>query len=309
MSAINNRMGQGPGQLRPSTAWVGRILTCLAVGSLGFGMVACSDDDDPDPIDPDGEGRLIVRMTDAPFPYAWVESADISIDSLSVQIDTSGDPQWMTVNTTSRDINLLTLQNGNTQVLADTDVKTGDILRMRLHVSAASVTLTDDRDFDLTVPSQDVDGIEVAVDDVTVDDDETTELLLDFDVSNSFIPTPNVPNDIDDILMFTFDPQIRVEDLSETGSLSGRVYSNNGTATESDDFVVQGAAVTVLSSTVEIAGTATGFDGTFHVLGLLPGQYEIMVTAHDYIAGSTGATVVKGEDSDDHDVRLSPIEG
>lgn len=288
---------------------LGRALVWVAVGLLGAGVSACNDDDD-DITEPEGEGHLVVRIADAPFPYAWVESAMISIDSVGVQFDTSVDePRWMTISTTPRDINLLTLQNGNSQVLADVDMKVGEVEQVRLHINAASLTLTDDREFDLTIPIEDEDGIEVAVSDVAVESDQTVDLLLDFDVSNSFIPTPSTANDIDDIIRFDFAPQIRVEDLSATGSISGTVYSTNGTATETDDVALSGAAVTILSDTVEIAGTASSSDGTFHMLGLPPGQYQILVTAVGYVSAATTESVERGQENDGNELRLTPIGG
>jgi hypothetical protein len=287
------------------------IATCTALGLILGGAAACSDDDDDDnTTEPDGDGRLIIRMTDAPFPYALVESAVISIDSLAVRLDTDADPErWITVSRNNRDIDLLTLQNGESEVLVDTELEVGDIEGIRLHVDEATVTLTDQRDFDLDIPSSDEDGIDVPVTGISLREDQTTELLLDFDVSNSFLPTPAAPLEVDDIVAFGFDPEIRIDDLSESGSISGTAYSTNGTPSQSDDEPLTGAAVTIFESSLEVAGTATSADGSFHILGVPPGEYQIIVTAIGYVAATTTATVTRGQESEDNEVRLEPIGG
>lgn len=281
----------------------------LALGATSF--IACSDDDD-DPTGPDNDmGRVRIDLTDAPFPYSMVDSAVVTIDSVSVHFSSSSENvAWITVDDHVRVINLLELQNGATFRLADAEVPTGRIDMVRLHVSEARISLTDARTFDLGIPADVSDGVEAMLgDDAEIEEDERTDLLVDFDVSNSFRPIPGLPADVADILAFDFEPTLYVADLTNTGSVSGRVFSTMGTEAESDDQPLEHASVSVYSGATEVASSATISNGSFKIMGLEEGEYTLVGTAVGYLDEDITIDVDSGEETDDVEIRLDPIGG
>lgn len=287
------------------------VLSAALVALSMASFVACSDDDD-DPTGPDDDmGRVRIDLTDAPFPYSMVDSATVTIDSVSIHFTAASDDEgWMTVDDNRRVINLLELQNGVTETVADSEVPTGRIDMVRLHVSDASISLTDNRSFDLAIPAEVSSGIEATLsDDVEIDDGERTDLLVDFDVSNSFRPIPGLPVEVDDILAFDFEPTLYVVDLTDTGSISGRVFSTMGTETLNDDQPLENASVSVFDGSTEIASSATVANGSFKVMGLEEGEYTIVATAVGYLDEDATVDVDSGDETDDVEIRLDPIGG
>ena len=281
----------------------------LALGMTGF--IACSDDDD-DPTGPDDNmGRIRIELTDAPFPYSMVDSAVVTIDSVSIHYtSSSSNVAWMTVDDNRLEINLLGLQNGTTERLADMEVPTGRIDMIRLHVSEASIALTDDRVFDLGIPADVSDGIEASPsDEIEIEEDSRTDLLVDFDVSNSFRPIPGLPGEVGDILAFDFEPTLYVADLTNTGSISGTVFSTMGTETQADDQRLEHASVSVFSGSTEVASSATIANGSFKIMGLEGGEYTVVGTAVGYLDEDATVDVDSGDETDDVEIRLDPIGG
>ncbi|HET9887842.1 MAG TPA: carboxypeptidase-like regulatory domain-containing protein, partial [bacterium] len=113
----------------------------------------------------------------------------------------------------------------------------------------------------------------------------TTDLLLDFDVSESFKPIPASARKAEDIQRFQFHPVLRVANVSTAGTVSGRVWDDHGTVGDSsDDQVIVGATVTVLESdgTVVLANTATNEEGRFSMSGVKAGNLILRVEADGF---------------------------
>lgn len=294
-----------------STRFPKSVLGAAFIALSMSGFIACSDDDD-DPTEPNNDmGRVRIELTDAPFPYSMVDSAIVTIDSVSVHFTAaSNNVGWLIVDDNRREVNLLELQNGTTLRLADVEVPTGKIDLIRLHVSDASVTLTDNRSFDLAIPAEVSSGIEASPsDEIEIEDNERADLLIDFDVSNSFRPIPGLPIEVDDILAFDFQPTLYVADLTNTGSISGTVFSTMGTETQTDDEPLANASVSVYSGSTEIASSATISNGSFKVMGLEEGEYTVVATAVGYLDEDATVDVDSGVETDDVEIRIGPIGG
>ena len=104
---------------------------------------------------------------------------------------------YTTILETEVSANLLDLTNGVTENLASVEIPAGSYDQVRVYVSDASIVLKNGTDYDLTVPSGASTGIKVFINpDIEVVGGLTAELLLDVNVSQSFIPLgpPNNPH-------------------------------------------------------------------------------------------------------------------
>jgi len=279
-----------------------RFFSLLAIGLLAFSP-GCSDDDN----DGGGTGVLRVRLKDAPYPYSSIAAAEITVESVEVHINNGF--ETLPVDGAPVSINLLDLQNGVTELLVDREVPAGNLDQIRLIISSAEVTLSDARVFNLVIPSGESSGLKVFVNPaVAIIDQLTTELLLDFDVSQSFEPVPASPGHVSEISSFHFHPVLRVANVSEVGTLSGSVWSDAGTpSVTADDTPLIGATVTASLAGVVQSTTATGAQGVFRISGLKPGLHTLRVEASGFGPAEIQETVVVGNDIGGHEIRLTPL--
>lgn len=179
---------------------------------------------------PDGEtGTLTVLLTDAPFPFDLVESANVTISRVDV-VTESGIETAVGVEEQSFD--LLELQDGVTALLGSAEVEAGTIQQVRLVVSDAWVVMNDGREFDLTVPSGAQTGIKILTPGLEVEGDLEAVLTLDFDVEDSFVTLGNADTPAG-IQGFLFQPVIRPvglgsEDQGEENGENGEENGENG---------------------------------------------------------------------------------
>jgi len=293
-----------------------RLLPVLAFALVAW-TTGCSDSN-PDstnnpgkfgnPGDPGatGMGLLRIRLTDAPYPYSSISSADIAVDAVEVRM--SDGLHMLPVDAAPVALNLLDLQNGVTEMLVDTEVPVGNIDQIRLIISSASVTLSDGRVFDLMIPSGASSGLKISVSpSVQVAEQLTSELLLDFDVSQSFEPIPNSAKKADEISRFKFHPVLRVANVSQSGTVSGHVWNSKGTMVNtSDDSPMVGASVTVLGSESSLVqgSTASGVGGSFRISGLAPGTHIVRAEAPGFAPVDIEVTVVAGNEISGNEIRL-----
>lgn len=248
-------------------------------------------------------GRLRVHITDAPFPFDYVESATVVINE--VQVHEKNSDAWTTVFTGAATIDLVPLQNGLTQLLVDAEIEPGTYDQVRLLVDAGEVVLTeeavveDDHVFnteggDLKFPSGAQTGIKLHIEnDIVVTTELSGDLILDFDLSRNFVfngPVTHAPG----VKRVIFTPSVRATNASVAGSLQVTALSDNLTPGEvSDDTPLAGATVSVFDATADplvdapIATGATDADGIALIAGLPPGEYQAVVEA----AGHESATV------------------
>ncbi len=274
----------------------------LAIFAAAFTVLVsgCSDDDRG------ATGTLTLHVSDAPYPFDLMTAAQITIDRVEVRMlaDDETKSGFYVLVDTPRTMNLLELRGGVTEILAETEVPAGQVDQIRLEISRVRVTLVDGRGFDLTVPSGDASGLKLfPYPDVQVDRGLTTELLLDVDVSASFTAIPAAAVQASDIRGFTLDPTLRVANLSDTGTLSGRVRGDAGTpADPADDVPVADADVRVEGTS--IFRSATDGNGEWRILGLPPGKYEVTAVASGHEDGRVGAIVVVASDASGNDLLL-----
>jgi hypothetical protein len=222
-------------------------------------------------------GTLVVRLSDAPFPITHVDEVNVDVDKIEARNKSSEGNPFVTLSTELQTYNLLDLQNGVTVVLAESEVPPGEYDLVRLYVSGARITLNDQEEdpFDLTVPSGAQTGIKVFLDPpLTVAEAVTSELLLDFDVSQSFVVqgNPETPAGIEG---FHFKPVVRGADLSIAGQVTGVV-----TDIDTGD-PIQGAEVMIDLDPDLDATAITDVNGEYTLLGIPEGTHTVTASKED----------------------------
>lgn len=239
------------------------------------GLAGCNSDGDSE-----GSGKLTVKMTDAPFPTDLVAEANVTISKIEIRQagSTEGSP-FVTVMETEVSANLLDLTNGVVENLASVDIPAGSYDLVRLYVAAASVVLSDGTTYDLTVPSGAETGIKIFIDPaIEVAGGLTAELLLDFNVGSSFVAQGNLTSPAG-VTGFIFKPVIKASNESFAGRLTGTVTAE----IEGESAGVEGAQVSVYAADTLNTMTFTGEDGSYTLLGLHAGMYDVVVEAEGYV--------------------------
>lgn len=259
----------------------------FAVMTLFF--VSCSDDEGNGG-NPQGTGTLSVQMTDAPFPYELIAEANVTVYKVEARRVSEDDDDdalttspYITLMEEEIETNLLELTNGLTLQLAEIEVPVGTYDQVRVYVKGINVVLTDGTVYELKVPSGDSSGIKVFIDPgITVVGGLSSDLLLDFDVSRSFVAKGNISTAAE-ISGFNFKPVIKASNLSTAGTLSGNV----STVEEETQIGLFGAQVSVFAADTLNTTSFTDPDGNYAILGLEAGTYEVVSEFDGFIASDT----------------------
>lgn len=254
-------------------------------------LIACESDNAPGP---QGSGTLVVKLTDAPFPFELVAEANVTIFKIDARLaepleetdaseETGDGSPFVVLMEEEISVNLLELTNGLTAELADIEVPAGNYDLVRVYVKGVDVVLNDGTTYDLKVPSGEQTGIKVFINpELVVSTGLTTDVLLDFDVSRSFIAKGSM-NSPAGITGFNFKPVIKATNNTVAGTLSGRVIT---VLPESEtETALEGVEVAVYAADTLNTTTFTDADGNYAVLGLLAGSYEAEVSQEGYEPG------------------------
>lgn len=266
-----------------------RKISRAVLGSLlGIAAVtACSDSTGTN------MGKLTVKMTDAPFPFAEVSRVDmwvVRIDARTQSVsesetsDASDTDGWTTIASPNAAINLLSLQGGVTTNLGTTSLATGNYngFRLILDTQKSTVTLKDGTVLTggngIVFPSAAQTGIKINLDAPIQVTQDSSVMILDFDVGSSFVMRGNsIKNN-----GLLFKPVIRAVATELTGSLTGSVHSTSATGPAvvgaTVDVLKDGTALTDTVAANVVASTATDASGNYRFSFLLPGAYEVRAT-------------------------------
>lgn len=208
----------------------------------------------------------------------------------------------------SKPFNLLDLQNGRTDLLADAVIPAGTYTLTRVIVSEGEIKLKEvEEPFRLTVPSGEQTGIKLHLTFVIEPGEETT-LLLDVDLSRLFQPIPG--GHIDDprtIRNFHFRPSVamRLINLLEAGSVSGTVT----TLANAEAHSLEGVTVRAYSGDDEVTSTATDVNGYYLLGGLPTGEYRVEFSAVGFVVKEVAdISVLAGETIAGVGVDLAPTD-
>ena len=238
-------------------------------------------------------GTLRISVTDAPFPFDFVQSASVVIREVQVR-DRDRD-QWEIVFSGSRTIDLVPLTNGVAELLVEVPIDPGTYDQVRLIVDAGEVVLKpetvvrDDHVFntaggDLFFPSGAQTGIKVDISNAIVVTTELSgDLMLDFPLDQNFVfngPMTHAPG----VMRVLFTPVVHAENVSTNGSVVVEVLGDNATPDDtSDDVPLENATVRLLDALdVQQASGPTDATGRAQ-LSVVPGTYTLTVeaTSHD----------------------------
>ncbi len=193
---------------------------------LSLFLISCESESD---LSTDKEGRLIVRLTDAPFPHHLVREANVAISKIEIRSRSKGDdeendPALLTISEEDIKVNLLDLTNGITMTLANADIPAAKYDLVRLHTTAVNLVLEDGKIFNIRLPNAQNSSIDVFIKPyINVKDGLTSDLLLDFDVSRSFLFRGNIEQG--SIHGVIYNPFIKAADLAVGGTLKGYVFT------------------------------------------------------------------------------------
>lgn len=255
-------------------------------------FTGCSSDGDGG--NGDTMGRLTVKMTDAPFPFDMVAEANVTVFKIDARLkdgedddeemDDESGSSFVTLMEEEISVNLLDLTNGTTETMADLDIPVGTYDLIRVYVKGVNVVLTDERSFDLKVPSGEQTGIKIFIDPaLTIAGGLSSDLLLDFDVSRSFVAKGNM-NSVDGITGFNFKPVIKVSNLSTAGTLSGAVTTMDGESS----VALEDAQISILDLDEEpVTSGATNIDGNYAIIGLNAGIYKVFASMNGFVNSDT----------------------
>lgn len=265
-------------------------------------MVGCNNNPDNLDQDPSGPGKVILKITDAPFPAELVAEANVTIDWVQLgkieptEDGEKTDDQFYTIELVEETtFNLLELSNGISEVLGEAEVPAGEYDEIRMHVTSASIVLTDGTEYDMKVPGGSSSGLKVKViPAILVDNGTPSEILLDFDVSRSFVAKGNynAKKGINNIKGFNFKPVVRAVNTA----VSGKIY---GLVTELEGEVIKNAFVYLLSDEDTITSAKTDKNGYYAITGIPEGSYSLTCVKEDYEDKSVGdVEIVAGSESE-----------
>lgn len=234
-------------------------------------------------------GKLVVKVTDDPFNISYVESATVTITK--IEIRKAGENKadtFIVLSEVPVTFDLLNLRNGVTQELLNLEIPQGDYDQIRLYVDQASLKIKDQPlSYNVKVPSGKQTGIKIKINPIIrIEGGLTSELLLDFDLSRSFVMRGNLAHSAG-VNGFIFKPCIRATNNSTAGRIEGMV-------TDTSKVKIADAKIWVKQDTV-MSVSFTDTLGHYGFIGIPAGNYSIFATKENYdTVGYSGIKVTAG---------------
>ena len=245
-----------------------------------------------------GFGSISIEATDAPFDFAILKSAVVTIDKIRVHGSGVAETGFMDLSLEKEiKLNLVNLRNGVTEFLLSDVLPIGDYRQLRLRVTSGRIELTNGRvysseDGSLKLKSQATSGFKVFIDPpINIAAGEVTNVLLDFDLSKTFKAVP--ANDPENASFFMMSPVLRVVNLVNAGVIRGVIEEAAGAGLKLPvaDAMVFLMAAGETDLDLSIAVTASEADGSYAFLGVDAGTYDLIATTND-VSGSVEAVSV-----------------
>ncbi|MDD2307541.1 MAG: DUF4382 domain-containing protein [Prolixibacteraceae bacterium] len=255
-----------------------------------------------------GKGKIVLSLTDAPFPVSLVDKALVTIDKIEIRstatvsstTEVTNNSELFTVlyDGDPMEFDLLDLQNGITTELLSMDIAAGSYDLIRMHVTNASVLLKDGSNFDLKVPSGFASGLKIKMTpNLVIESGVESEVILDFDVSKSFVVQGNMKAK-NGIKGFIFKPVLRAVCQKYSGSVDGKVFENTTTP-------IAEAHVQIIAADTILSSALTDAAGNYHMIGLPSGAYKVVCEKDGYTAVTIDPVVVKAREKTTLDIQMA----
>ena len=289
--------------------------TLLAVTTAVTIALACYQDDASAPNNAANRRATRVFITDAPFPFDTVQSVDVYFISISASTEpdtgsNANNMQWVPIVEPHRQINLLSLQRGDTALLGENQIPADQYkaIRVIIDVDSSAVRFKDGSQAVVRWHGSGRQAYHAFVEAAMDVPDQGADIVLDFDVGKSFL-YDSIGDGAFDFFAF-----IRAVNEAATGSISGTVTSDTSGG---------GAAGPVANATVSLWGGGptnwsvystgtTDAAGHYKLAYLLPGSYIVGVDpqlpSSFASAMDSNVVVTRGADTP-HSVVLSAFRG
>jgi len=270
------------------------LILCLLTG---MALTACGGGGSSDSGSTVGTGTLSTSLTDS----ATDEYQAVYVTIARVDVHHDNDGSWETVATPNKTYNLLELVNGVRETLGVATLDTGHYTQMRLIIGETAdgglnifsrthpyanyvIDEGDSEIHELKVPSGTQTGLKV-VNGFTINENQTTELLLDFDASRSVVIAGSSGK-------YLLKPTVKVLDTANYAIVEGTVTDAPPVATPPiPPTALEGAFVTAQTAASVIeSGTLSDVNGAY-ALFLSPGSYNLVATKDGYLPDCAAVTL------------------
>jgi hypothetical protein len=258
----------------PARAAVPSVMIPLVLVLLAAG---CSETTPPP-----AQGSIRVHLVDSPARFDAVTIAARELSAHSSGSDSSSG--WIVLDSTPRTIDLLSLTNGSSLLLADTPLPVGHYTQLRLKLADESTVTVDAAEHPLDVPSGLQSGLKLNHP-FDIEANTVYEITLDFDAERSIHVTGSH--------RYMLRPVIRVVATQTSGSISGVLSPSTADAII---FTLAGA---------DTVGTRPGAGGAFRLSPLPPGLYAVSIQPVD--PGYSPSVLAGIEVAAGHDTNLGTI--
>jgi hypothetical protein len=286
------------------------LIGIFAALSIVF-LPGCNKDmenDQQKQLDSDQLGHLVIKLTDAPFPFEMIEAATVNIVKVEIrkvcECDEDEYPYIeLPLPDDSNGFNLLELRNGVTADLVEMGIEPGNYDLIRLYVDEAVLKIKDGDEYNVKVPSGQQTGIKIFMEPaLKVVSELTTEVVLDFNLEKSFVLKGNA-NTPAGIKGFNFKPVVKAVNNTTEGTLAGEVFDAD------IDALLPGVSVWIEQDETEIASASTNELGYYAIPGITAGFFDVIAALDGFYNDTVeGVEIVEGNLTV-QDLALTPITG
>jgi len=250
-----------------------------------------------------GNGTLTLKLTDAPFPVSLVDKALLTIDKIEIR---STATISSTTTESDKESNFIVLYEGAGKeydlldFLLSMDIPEGTYDFIRMHIAGSKVVLKDGTSFDMKVPSGSSSGLKVKISPaLVIVDGVESEVVLDFDVSKSFVVQGNVKS-VKGIKGFLFKPVLRAVCQKYSGILAGKVMDNT-------KVPLAEAHVQIYRADTVYTSALTDAKGNYAMIGLPSGDYKLVCDKESYVSLTVTPVNVEPRETTYVDISLAKV--
>ena len=258
---------------------------------------------------PAGKGNIVLKLTDAPFPVSLVDKAMVTIDTIKIRsavaFAATGKEEnkygiYTVISDKVQEFNLLDLRNGITSDLLDISIGIGTYDQIKMHVIAAKVILKDGTEFQMKMPGGSMSGLKIQlVPELVVEAGVVNEVLIDFNVSKSFMVQGNMMSK-HGIKGFMFKPVIRAMVERHSGRIEGKVFEN-------DTTLIEEAHVQILRADTVFSSALTDNKGRYALIGIPEGTFKVICEKDGYTPVQADQVVVKAKEKTVQDFKMTKL--